>query len=193
MLDATFPAYSPGSRRLYEFEAAEEEHLLAVEIERTATAFGAAADAKIHKGLATEEERDRGRQLWFAIGVDLGCFIAFNRQNRAGANPRPVDEMRAEKYRGLPVSWEAKVVALRRELEARRSAYPGQVEKGQLTRDQAQQQLERLEAVHGLYWRHGFAFDGTRDELRALSTAILDHDVEQQGAATVEPAKEIAA
>jgi hypothetical protein len=45
------------------------------------------------------------------------------------------------------------------------------VAKGQLTAD-AKAQLERLEAVHDLYWRQGFAFDGTRDELRAIGDAI---------------------
>jgi hypothetical protein len=75
---------------------------------------------------------------------------------------------------------------LRREIEHRRNSQEAEIAKGRLTAADAKAQLERLEAVHDLYWRQGFAFDGSRDELRAMTGPILDFDVEQQGAANTQ-------
>lgn len=186
MLDATFPPYSPGSRRWYEFADAGEEHLLAREVGRTLEAAAASAPARQAKGALTREEADRIALLWLAISEDL----------EAQHSP-PVTRTLAERLAQLRdkhgVAWSAKVEALRGEIALRRAGYPALVAKGQLTAEQAKQQIERLEAVHDLYWRQGFAFDGAREDLRAMTGPILDQDVEQQGAAVVAPATQAAA
>lgn len=50
------------------------------------------------------------------------------------------------------VTWTAKVETLRRELAIRRAAYPRWIERGQLNAAVAHGQMERLEAIHWMYW-----------------------------------------
>jgi hypothetical protein len=190
MLSADFATYACGSRRLLDFTEANEQLLLLVEVRRTMDALAAAAPARIAKGSLTEEDQSKAELfLWLAIANDLEAgeaWLAEYRTLPSGCDlPRwsVADRIKA---RGDGYSWTAKVEALRTEIRRRREIYAGDVDKGRLTADQAQQQLERLEAVHDLYWRQGYAFDGTRDELRAYSAIILDHDVAEQGAAKVQ-------
>jgi hypothetical protein len=166
MLDANFLIYSPGSRRWIDFAERDELGQLTAEARRTLEAAAVSAPARQARGALTREEADRIAFVWSAIDMDLG-------QGPDNLS----DEMECAHLRRFKVAangvrWEAKVTALRGEIALRRASYPGLVDKGQLTRDQARQQLERLEAVHDLYSRHGFAFDGTRDELRALVDTV---------------------
>jgi hypothetical protein len=172
MLEPAFQCYSPGSRRWYEFAEAGELDQLAAEVKRIIAALAAAAPGRIAKGTLTEQEARRLADLWTAISEDLEAQFA----------PVPVDRLR-ELRAANGVPWAVKVDALRRELEARRLGYPAEVNKGRLTRDQAKQQLERVEAIHALYWRDGYAFDGTRDELRAISGPMMEAWIAQEGAA----------
>lgn len=184
MLDPRFPPYSPGSRRLYDFEEAGEHSLLTAEVRRTIGALDAASAGRIAKGQLTGAEAARLARCWGAIAAELEAEDAWFAERARGAVPRQTLLDRLRKLRlEHGVAWADKVAALRRELEARRTGYEALVAKGQLTADQARQQLERLEAVHDLYWRHGYAFDGSRDELRAIGAKILDADLEQQGIA----------
>jgi hypothetical protein len=181
MLDARFPPYSPGSRRLYDFEDAGELGLLTSELRRSLDALAAAAPARIGKGQISEAEATRLAATWLAIAEDLEAQDAWLAMRARGvASRQTLLERLAELRSRTGVAWAAKVAALRRELEARRAGYPAMIDKGTVTRDQAAQQLERLEAVHDLYWRHGFAFDGERAELRSMTDAILDADLERQ-------------
>jgi hypothetical protein len=177
MLDPAFPPYSPGARRLYQFEEAGEQHLLSAELERTLAAFSQRRQSRIDKGQVTAGEYDATIAVWAAIAADVMVYV----NSRHGPVLPRLQELRD----GNGVAWADKVEELRRELEARRAGYPAAVDRGQLTRDQAQQQLERLAAVHDLYWRQGYAFDGTREEGRALSNAVLDADVARDGAAPI--------
>lgn len=180
MLNPRFPPYSPGSRRLWEFYEAGDEQLLADEVRRTREA----SDAKVAKGQRTPAEA----AVWAAIATDVDLHAA---AARLGDQYRPLPTIADELARFRAengIAWEAKVAELRREIELRRSTYPGDVEVGRLAPDQARAQLERLEAVHDCYWLQGYAFDGTRDDLRAMSDGILDYAVELQGAALVKAA-----
>jgi hypothetical protein len=175
MLDANFPVYSPGSRRWIDFAERDELDQLTAEARRTLEAAAASAPARQARGSLTREEADRIGFVWLAIVEDL-----------SQGPDNLSDEMECAHLRRFKVAangvrWEAKVTALRGEIALRRSAYPGLVDKGQLTCDQARQQLERLEAVHDLYWRHGFAFDGTRDELRELLGTVDAAEVQSCG------------
>jgi hypothetical protein len=158
-----FDCYTPGARRLYTFEARGDQHLLTAEARRTLDAIAAAAPALIEKNRLTRDEAAQQAALWLAIAENLEALAATQVDLRCR-------ELRARNG----IAWSAKVRELRREIEARRGGYPAEISKGRLTTDQAQQQLERLEAVHDLYWRHGYAFDGSRDELRAMTGPVLD-------------------
>jgi hypothetical protein len=180
MLNPRFPPYSPGSRRLWEYYEAGDEQLLADEVRRTREA----SDAKVAKGQRTPAEA----AVWAAIAADIDLLAASALLVRQGRDHAPMgaelERFRAENG----IAWETKVAELRREIELRRSTYAGDVEVGRLAPDQARSQLERLEAVHDCYWLQGYAFDGTRDEMRAMSDGILDYAVELQGAALVKAA-----
>lgn len=186
MLDPTFPCYTPGSRRLCDFEGAGDQALLTAEVRRSVPPIVSAADNRVAKGQQTPEEADRLAAIWRAIAADLEALDAWRADRWRGSTPYATVPERLALSRAENLgAWSDKVAALRREIEARRANYPALVAKGSLTRDQAHAQLERLEAVHDLYWRHGFAFDGTRDELRAHSEAVTDADVARMGAARV--------
>lgn len=174
LLSYDFAPYSPRSRHWIDFAEAEQQHLLAQELERTGAAFTAAAEAKVSKGGMTPDEAKQGRLLWFSIGIDLGYLIAADRQAAAGIVPEPIAAALARNARDTGFTWADKVRAMRDELEHRRSTYPADVDKGRLAPEHARQQLERLEAVHYLYWHLGFAFDGDRDAVRAHANALAD-------------------
>jgi hypothetical protein len=179
MLDS-FTCYAPGSRRLSDIMEAGELRLLTAEAVRTLDALEAAMAARIDKGQLTRDQAQCAAAIWRAIAADLAVedeWLA-ERQHREPA--WTIDARLVELRRRNGAAWADKVDALRRKIEARRGAYPTDVDKGRLTRDAAQQQLERLEAVHDLYWRLGYAFDGSKDELRAMSGPILDTYLEQQ-------------
>lgn len=178
-----FPAYSPGSRRHVELAEAGEDHLLRFEVERTRGAVAVAAAARIAKGQLTRADGDRIDAVFAAIAADLSAGDVWLDELRRGRQPPPLPATFAELRAGNGIAWADKVGALRREIEARRRGYPAEVDKGRLTAAQAREQLERLEAVHALYWQHGFAFDGTRDELRAHGSALLDQIEKQEIAA----------
>lgn len=170
MLDR-FDCYSPGARRLYHFEGQEEQAQLTAEVRRTLEAAASGAQARIAKGSLTRDEAARLTTLWLAIAEDLEVqdrWLAGGRAEPAAA--QQLRELRARNG----VAWSDKVTALRSEIEARRTGYPAEIAKGRLTPDEAKRQLDAIEAVHDLYWRHGYAFDGTREESRAMSGPILD-------------------
>jgi hypothetical protein len=185
MLEA-FDLYAPGGRRLYHFEFHEEERLLAGEVRRSLDALAAAAPARVAKGGMTINNARHEAAVWLAIAEDQEERDRWLQARRGKAAqpswPDPVhDWSLTNKLTELGarsgVSWTDKVTALRREITARRSSYPAQVDKGLLTSDAARARLERLEAVHDLYWRHGFAFDGTREELRELGDVVCAHNL----------------
>jgi hypothetical protein len=184
MLEAFHPLYTPGAKRLYSFEARNEAALLSAEVRRTLDAFAAAAQARIARGQLTEGEAKAQAGLWLAIAEDLEAWTA-------GAPPwlREPERSIAAELRTLQakngVRWTHKVATLRREVLARRDGYEREIGKGLLTPDQAKRQLERLEAVHDLYWRHAFAFDGSIDELRALGEMVTDQAIARYGPAEV--------
>jgi hypothetical protein len=170
-----FDLYTPGARRLYTFEAHGETSLLAHEVRRTLDGIAASAPARIEKGALTREEALELAGLWLAIAEDL-------ERGPATLTDKPACSCGClHEHQVAPngVRWQHKVGALRAEISARRRGYPAEVDKGRLTMDEAKQQLERLEAVHDLYWRHGFAFDGTLAELRELSVAVLDSNLRE--------------
>jgi hypothetical protein len=181
-MDRNFQLYTPGVRRLYHFEFHRDQALLTAEIRRTAEAIAAAAPAKIAKGTATAEEADAWAGLWAAIAEDYAAQDAWLAAG-AGTSGWSLAEKLRELRRGNGWTWITKVEALRREIEARRTAYPADVAKGRLTREQAKAQLEALEAVHDCYWRHGYAFDGTRDELAAHGEVVMSNPLHEKAAA----------
>lgn len=166
MVDARFPPYAPGSRCYYDFLDAGETGLLAAEVRRTLEALAASAPARVAKGQLSAAEAGDEAALWLAVALDL---------EQGPKNIARHDGILAE-FQATAPRWEAKVDGLRKEIEARRNGYEAAIAKGQLTAGQAKAQLERLEAVHDLYWRQGFAFDGARDELRAIGDAILEQE-----------------
>jgi hypothetical protein len=177
-----FDLYTPGVRRLYHFEFHDEQDQLAGEVRRTLDSLAAAAPGRIAKGQLTEEDAVAQAAVWLSIARDLEEMLRWAAEGHAGAGWTLSDrlgEFRAE----TGISWTAKVEAMRREIMARRYGYPAEVEKGRLTRDQAKAQLERLEAVHDLYWRHGFAFDGTRAELLELGEVVIAQNLSMEKAA----------
>jgi hypothetical protein len=181
-LDPNFPLYTPGARRLYHFEQHEDQALLTTELKRTHEALAATLMAKIDKGQLTEEEAAALAGPRLAIIADLEAQDAWLAAG-GGASGWSLAEKLRELHRENRVTWATKVGELRREIEGRRIAYPAMVEKGTLTQDQAKQQLDAVEAVHDLYWRLGYAFDGTREELRAYGEVILDHPLHDEQAA----------
>jgi hypothetical protein len=133
-------------------------------------ALEAAAPARIAKGQLTDAE-PRAGGLWRrsprtsrrrTAGPPKAPATAAGRSPTSCASSAPPNG----------VAWTDKVARCGARSSPAATGYPADVAKGRLTRDQAKQQLERLEAVHDLYWRHGYAFDGTRDELRALGEII---------------------
>lgn len=179
MLDGFQPLYTPGSRRLYHFEFHGEHAQLTAEIRRTLEAIAAATRARVAKGSISIEEAELVMALWRAIAAD------FEHQDRwlsegSGASGWSLAEKLRELRQQSGVAWSTKVKAVRREITSRRKAYPGQVDKGQLTSADAKAQLERLEAIHDCYWRHGYAFDGTAEELRALGEIVADSNLHEQ-------------
>jgi hypothetical protein len=182
MLDPFNQLYTPGVRRLYHFEFHEEQHLLTAELRRTVDHLCSAVEARIAKGTATRQDVETVRAIWSAIAADLEAQDAWLAAGAGAAGWSLADKLK-DLRASSEVAWSTKVKAMRREIEARRRSYPADVQKGRLTGDQAKQQLEALEAVHDLYWRHGYAFDGTRDELRALGEVVADHALHEQQAA----------
>lgn len=184
MLDPDFPLYTAGVRRLYHFEFHRDQHLLTAEVRRTLDAYAAAAPARIAKGQLTDREARAQAATWLAMDADLQAQDRWMREGAGASHWSLADKLRELRAAG-DVSWEAKVAELRREIELRRAGYPEEVKKGRLTRDQAKAQLERIEAVHDLFWRHGYGFDGTREELRELADVVQSASVAQFGAAPV--------
>lgn len=190
MLDLKFPPYSPGSRHLSGFEGRADQALLTAELRRTLAAIVAAAPGRIAKGQLSRADADRQIVLWGALVADLEAQDAWLAERARGIAPRQTLLAALDEISGCyHVGWQDKVAGLRHEIEARRRGYEAAIAKGQLTAETGRQQLERLEAVHDLYWRHGFAFDGTRDELRALSDAVLDADLAAQDQAVVQQSR----
>jgi hypothetical protein len=181
MLDPLFPLYSDGSHGYHMFLEAGELGLLTDEVRRTIAELDRTAAARVGKGQSTAGEALELARPWAAILEDL----AEGPRNIAG-HTGILAEFQVNPNNG--VRWEAKVAALRKEIEARRSGYAALVAKGQLTGGQAKQQLERLEAVHDLYWHQGFAFDGARDELRAIGDAILEQETSGHSSRAERPA-----
>jgi hypothetical protein len=158
-LSYDFEPYSPRSRHWIDFAEAGQLGQLAAEVERTRDAIARAAVDKEKKGQLTADQVRLMCRTWLAIAVNL-----------AGADNR--------KTAGIP--WAAKVAALRAEVERRRNTYPADVDKGRLAPADARARLERLEAVHYHYFNMGFAFDGTREALRAHVNALSDALEQQQ-------------
>lgn len=148
-----FADYTPRSRRWVEFAEGNQLDQLLEEATRTTHAIAATAAAKVDKGQLTPEQVAILDRTWRSIANDLQADKA------ARENWRPI-VLEA----GVP--WADKVAAIRAEILARRKSYPADVDKGRLAPDVARSQLERLEAVHWTYWRHGFAFDGDQTQLR---------------------------
>lgn len=164
MLDARFALYSAGSRHWYEF-LPDQNGLLAGEIRRTFDTLAAATPARVAKGQLTFDAAVGVQAIWRAILEDL------EKGPDNLAEQMCCEHLHHFKVATNGVRWADKVAELRREIEQRRASYPADVAKGRLTQEAARQQLERLEAVHDLYWRQGFAFDGSRAELRAIAEA----------------------
>jgi predicted DCC family thiol-disulfide oxidoreductase YuxK len=159
MLDFGFRCYSPDSRKLHEFMERGETQLLGAEIERTATAFAAAAEGRIAKGLLTEGEARRAQATLAAIAADLAAERTWIASVAAGVVPPSLSDQLAEMARQSRIRWPDKVMALRQLIEARRRDGPAEVRKGRLTDAEARAQLERIEAVHAQYWLLGFAWE----------------------------------
>lgn len=174
-----FDLYTPGARRLYHFEFHSDQALLSAEIRRVLDGLAAAAPTRIAKGQISDAEAKQQVVLWLSIAEDLEAmdrWIAEGSGRSGWSLSEKLRELRAVNH----VDWPDKIAVLRNEITARRIGYPADVAKGRLTSDQAKAQLERIEAVHDLYWRHGFAFSGTREELRELGEVVADHDLHQQ-------------
>jgi hypothetical protein len=177
MLDPRFDCYTRSSRRLYEFDDAGELHLLTAEIRRMLDGLAADAPARIAKGTMSREQGEAVIFLWLAICEDLAAQSVKSVERQMDGT---IAERLAELRRKNNVAWSDKITAMRGEIETRRAGYPTLVNTGRLTSEAAQRQLERIEAVHDLYWRQGYAFDGSKDELRAMTDGILDTYLDQQ-------------
>jgi hypothetical protein len=187
MLDAKFPPYTPGSRRLYEYELAGEQPQLLAEVRRTLDSLATSSPARVAKGSLTEDQAKATMFLWLSIANDLEAAQAWHAEFRSlpsGCDLPNWSVAERIKARGDGFTWKQKVEALRGAIEHRRTSQESDVGKGRLTADQAKEQLERLEAVHDLYWLQGFAFDGTRNELIELAATLMDAAIEMTGAAT---------
>lgn len=139
MLKYDFPLYSDQSRTLLELDGRD----LIAEVERSATAHRAAAPGRIARGAMTEEEAERIGLVLDAIAADLEAYRAWKLWDP------PLDQQ----IRRGAFSWEDKLHVLRREIHFRRSYDADRVARGRITAAAAREQLERLEAVHVLYWR----------------------------------------
>jgi hypothetical protein len=178
MPDPRFTCYAPGSRRLYEYEDGEQR-MLTTEISRTCAALEVAAEGRVAKGQITRDQARLAAAIWRAIADDLAVQDLWLAERNSREPAWTIGARLVMLRQQNEVAWADKVAAARHELETRRAGYPDDVAKGRLTADAAKRQLERLEAVHDLYWRLGYAFDGSKDELRAMSRPILDTYLEQ--------------
>ena len=108
---------------------------------------------QVAQGRMTELDMEHELRIFAAIVDDLEAARRLDETGvwaMPGAGDGPLDP------EAVHQAWQAKVRALRRELAMRRNFYPKRIEQGRLTADDAAKQLERLEAVHWMYWVEGF-------------------------------------
>lgn len=110
---------------------------------------------KLAKGRLKQEEADYLEALVAEILADLA--VAF------GDLP-PFSLMVPPEGRYV---WADKVRWIRGEIERREANYPMQVDKGRLTREQADGRLFAIRQLYRLYWEKGFAWTPTGAEARA--------------------------
>lgn len=107
-------------------------------------------------------ELDRRRRL-YPRSVERGTMSAATMQHEIAVFAAMLHDYdrRPDRPRPYTLDWRSRIVALRRELAMRRTAYPKWVASpsNPLTQADATQRLERLDAVYHHYWRWLFCFD----------------------------------
>lgn len=121
-------------------------------------------------------ELDRRRRL-YPRSVERGTMSAATMQHELDVFAAMLDDYHRSRQDPRPyrLDWRSRIIALRRELAMRRTAYPKWVASpsNPLTQADATQRLERLDAVYHHYWRWLFCFDppvetlGLDDDARA--------------------------
>ena len=109
-----------------------------------------------------EAELDRRRRL-YPRSVDRNTMTAATMEHELAVFSAMIDDYRRslQDPRPYTLDWRSRIIALRRELAMRRTAYPKWVASGSnpLTQADATVRLERLDAVYHQYWRWLFCFD----------------------------------
>ena len=133
-----FPERSPGTLRHPAYvPLAEQRQELAAELDRRRRFYPRSVERRTMTAETMEHE--------------LAVFAAMvDDYDRSPREPRP-----------FRLDWRARIVALRRELAMRRTAYPkwAASPSNPLTEAEARERLERLDAVYHHYWRWLFCFD----------------------------------
>lgn len=107
-------------------------------------------------------ELDRRRRL-YPRSVERGTMTAATMSHELAVFAAMLDDYcrSLRDPRPFTLDWRSRIIALRRELAMRRTAYPKWVASGSnpLTQAEATARLERLDAVYHQYWRWLFCFD----------------------------------
>lgn len=128
------------------------------------------------QGRMTELEAEFEMQI---IGLILQDLEAVQRHEETGVWAMPGMGDQIPEPEAVRQAWERKVRALRREIQIRRNTYPRKIEQGRMTVEDARKFLERLEAVHWMYWHDCFCMvppaprDVPEEERRAAISAGL--------------------
>ncbi len=128
------------------------------------------------RGRMTELEADLETRMMATVLEDLE---ALQRREETGIWAMPGMGDQVPEPIAVHEAWERKIRSLRREIQIRRNTYPRKVEQGRMTADDARKWLERLEAVHWMYWIDCFCMvpppprDVPDEERRAAISAGL--------------------
>lgn len=116
---------------------------------------------RVAKHQMDQADADNEIEMMAAIHADIESMIFLDQWDRSRSQDAWIawrDHQARANARIAPFGWAALVACLRREITSRRRLYPKSIEKGQLSAIDARHQLERLEAVHCLYWVGGRHF-----------------------------------
>lgn len=145
-----FPLVSPASRAPRDIAPAE----LLAEARREHEHRRRFYPDYVRKHRITEIEARYETDIMAAIAADLD---AWRRAEPGKGWLLPGYETGRAPADNVHAAWEKKIRALRRELAIRRKAYPRMIAQFRLTEAEAKAQLERMEAIHWLYWVECFA------------------------------------
>lgn len=172
-LDPRWPCLSPESADPHSVPLAAQEAELSRELDQRRHAY----PRRVEKRMLSQYDADRRIDLLHAIHDDIAWLAQFARWS-AGTEPRFSHDMTRHRDAAEAAiarfRWSELVAELRREIDMRRKYYPAWVRKGSLDAPRARLQLERIEAVHFLYWVHGRWF--MPDELHSVRDRVWTVD-----------------